>query len=74
MFRIIKAAKQLREYVRLRDGRGLSLRMATAAVLPAIRELLGRISRQSLRMRFMGTIAQAPVTFVDGPCGDDRPA
>jgi hypothetical protein len=71
MFRIVATAKQFREYVLLRDGQGLARRTATTADLPAIRELLGRISGQSLRMRFMGTMAQAPVNFVDGLCSAD---
>jgi acyl-CoA synthetase (NDP forming)/GNAT superfamily N-acetyltransferase len=71
MFQIITDATKFREYVLLRDGQGLVLRMATTADLPAIRDLLGRISGQSLRMRFMGTMAQAPLNFVDGLCSDD---
>jgi acyl-CoA synthetase (NDP forming)/GNAT superfamily N-acetyltransferase len=71
MFRIITDAKQFREYVLLRDGEGVLLRMATPADVPAIDALLARVSRQSLRMRFMGGMAQAPRQFVSGLCGED---
>ncbi|HVN32871.1 MAG TPA: GNAT family N-acetyltransferase, partial [Thermoanaerobaculaceae bacterium] len=70
MFRIITDAGEFREYVLLRDGQSVLLRMATPADLPAIRALLSRVSKQSLRMRFMGTMAQAPPKFVDGLCGE----
>jgi len=71
MFRIITDAKQFREYVLLRDGQSVLLRIATAADTPALQALLGRVSRQSLRMRFMGTVAQVPAKFVEALVGDD---
>jgi acyl-CoA synthetase (NDP forming)/GNAT superfamily N-acetyltransferase len=71
MFRIITDAKQFREYVLLRDGQSVLLRIATAADMPALQALLGRVSRQSLRMRFMGTVAQVPAKFVASLIGED---
>jgi len=71
MFRIITDARQFREYVLLRDGQGVLLRMATPADVPAIDALLSRVSRQSLRMRFMGGMAQVPRHIVEGLCGED---
>ena len=71
MFTIITDARQFREYVLLRDGQGVLLRTATPADVPAIDALLARVSRQSLRMRFMGGMAQVPHKIVEGLCGED---
>ncbi len=71
MFRVIPDARQFREYVLLRDGQGVLLRTATSADRPAIHEMLSRVSRQSLRMRFMGSMTQVPAKFVDGLCSED---
>ena len=71
MFRIITDARQFREYVLLRDGQSVLLRMATPADVPAIEALLSRASRQSLRMRFMGGMSQVPRKFVAELCGED---
>ena len=71
MFRVIPDALQFREYVLLRDGQGVLLRTATPADLPMIHDMLSRVSRESLRMRFMGSMKQAPAKFVDGLCSED---
>ncbi len=71
MFRIITDARQFREYVLLRDGQGVVLRMAAPADVPAVEQLLGRVSRESLRMRFMGGVSQVPRRFVEELCGND---
>jgi acyl-CoA synthetase (NDP forming)/GNAT superfamily N-acetyltransferase len=71
MFRIITDAKNFREYVLLRDGQSVLLRLATPADQPALEALMGRVSGQSLRMRFMGSISYVSSRFVAGLCGDD---
>jgi acyl-CoA synthetase (NDP forming)/GNAT superfamily N-acetyltransferase len=71
MFRVITDATQFREYVLLRDGQGVLLRTATPADFPLIQEMLSRVSRESLRMRFMGSMKQAPAKFVEGLCSED---
>ena len=71
MFRIITDARQFSEYVLLRDGQGVLLRVATPADLPMIRDMLSRVSGESLRMRFMGSMKQAPAKFVEGLCSED---
>ena len=71
MFRIITDARQFREYVLIRDGQGVLLRMANPADVPAIDEFLAGVSRQSLRMRFMGGMSQVPRKIVEGLCGED---
>ena len=71
MFRIITDARQFSEYVLLRDGQGVLLRMATPGDLPMIHDMLSRVSRESLRMRFMGSMKQAPAKFVEGLCSED---
>jgi len=64
MFRIITDARGFREYALLRDGQGVLLRTATPADAPAIETLLSRVSSDSLRLRFMGRLAQLPRNFV----------
>jgi acetate---CoA ligase (ADP-forming) len=71
MFTIITDATRYREYVLLRDGESVLLRVGTPADRPAIQAMLGRVSGESLRMRFMGTMAQVSSKVVDGLCGED---
>lgn len=71
MFRVITDARQFHEYVLLRDGQGVVLRMATPADLPAIQEMLSKVSGQSLRMRFMASMKQVPTKFIEGLCSED---
>ena len=71
MFRIITDGKDFREYVLLKDGQGLLLRTATAADVPALEEMCSRVSRDSLRMRFMGGISQVSRRFIVEMISDD---
>ncbi len=70
MFTIITDAKNFREYVLLRDGQSLLLRLANPADRPAIQAMLNRVSPESLRMRFMGTMSQVPASTVNALCGE----
>jgi acyl-CoA synthetase (NDP forming)/GNAT superfamily N-acetyltransferase len=71
MFTIITDAKQFREFVLLRDGQSVLLRTGTQRDRPALEAMLSRVSSDSLRMRFMGTMAQVPPSIVDNLCGED---
>jgi len=71
MFAIITDPKNFHEFVLLRDGESVLLRLGTPADRPAIQAMLNRVSTDSLRMRFMGTMSQAPASTVDALCGED---
>jgi acyl-CoA synthetase (NDP forming)/GNAT superfamily N-acetyltransferase len=71
MFRIITEGVDFREYVLLRDGQSLLLRMARPEDVPAVEALMSRVSRQSLQMRFMGGVAMVPRSFVEQLCSGD---
>ncbi len=68
MFRIITESESYREYVLLRNGQGILLRMATPGDVPLVEALMQRVSRQSLQMRFMGGVAQVPRSFIESLC------
>ena len=71
MFRIITEGTGYREHVLLKDGLGVLLRAATPKDVPLVKDLLGRVSRESLQMRFMATIAEVPhETVVQMVSGD----
>ncbi len=71
MFKIITDPKNYREYVLLRDGQTVLLRLGTAADRGALQTMVNRLSVDSLRMRFMGTMAQVPASYLDRVCGED---
>jgi acetate---CoA ligase (ADP-forming) len=71
MFEIITDSRGFREYVLLKDGQGVLLRTATLADVPALEGMLARVSRDSLRMRFMGSVAQVPRRFLVEMIGND---
>jgi acyl-CoA synthetase (NDP forming)/GNAT superfamily N-acetyltransferase len=71
MFTIITDPKEFREYVLLRDGQTVLLRLGNSGDRPALEAMLARVSSESLRMRFMGTMVQVPAKIVDSLCGDD---
>jgi acyl-CoA synthetase (NDP forming)/GNAT superfamily N-acetyltransferase len=71
MFRIITDARGFHEYVLLKDGQSVLLRLATAADFPAIERMLSALSPYSLRMRFMGAVAQVPKSFINSLVSDD---
>ncbi len=71
MFRIITDGKEFREHVLLRDGQSVLLRVGSRSDMPAIEAMLARCSPLSLRMRFMGAIAQVSRSFLESLFGDD---
>jgi acyl-CoA synthetase (NDP forming)/GNAT superfamily N-acetyltransferase len=75
MFRIIPGSADFREFALLRDGESVLLRRATPGDVPAVEELMRRVSRESLRMRFMGAVSSVSRATVEFMCGgepDDR--
>lgn len=75
MFRIIPGGQDFREYALLRDGESVLLRRAAPEDVPAVEELMRRVSRESLRMRFMGAVASVSRATVEFMCTgepDDR--
>ncbi|MGH9441411.1 MAG: GNAT family N-acetyltransferase [Thermoanaerobaculia bacterium] len=68
MFRIIPGGRDFSEYVLLRDGESILLRTATMADIPAVDALMKLVSRESLRMRFMGSIAWVSRSFAEFTC------
>ncbi len=71
MFRIITEGMRYREHVLLKDGLGVLLRPATPDDVPLVKDLLSRVSRESLQMRFMATIAEVPHETVVQMCSGD---
>ncbi len=71
MFAIIPDPKNFREFVLLRDGQSVLLRLSTPADRPAIQAMLNGVSTESLRMRFMGTMSQVPASTVNALCGEN---
>ncbi len=71
MFRIIGEGAAFREHVLLKDGLGLLLRPATPADRPLVTAFMGRVSPESLRMRFMAAVAEVSDATVSGLCGGD---
>ncbi len=71
MFRIITEGMKYREHVLLKDGLGVLLRPATLDDVPLVKDLLHRVSRESLQMRFMATIAEVPHETVVQMCSGD---
>ncbi|NOZ78250.1 MAG: GNAT family N-acetyltransferase [Acidobacteria bacterium] len=71
MFRIITEGTGFREHVLLKDGLGVLLRPATPEDVPLVKDLLGRVSRESLQMRFMATISEVPHEMVVEMCSGD---
>ncbi len=71
MFSIIPDPRGYREYVLLKDGQGVLLRLATPDDRPRLEALVGRVSRESLRLRFMGGVSQVPARFLGELCSGD---
>lgn len=68
MFRIITQGAGFREHVLLKNGQGILLRPGGPEDVDAVADLMGRVSRESLQMRFMATIAEVPRKTIEGMC------
>jgi len=71
MFRVIPEGLGFHEHVLLRDGQGFLLRPATPADLALVEAFTRRVSRESLRMRFMASMSEVPRSTIEGLCGGD---
>jgi acetate---CoA ligase (ADP-forming) len=71
MFRVIPEGLAFREHVLLRDGLGLLLRAAVLADVEAVTAFTHRVSRESLRLRFMASMAEVPKAMIDALCSGD---
>ncbi len=68
MFRIITDGARYREHVLLKDGLGVLLRIGTAEDVPAVADLMRRVSQETLQMRFMGSVAEVSESTVRDMC------
>ena len=71
MFRIIPEGLAFREHVLLKDGQGVFLKPATEKDIPLVGDFMKRISRESLRMRFMASISEVSSTTIKNLCSGD---
>ncbi len=71
MFRIIPEGLAYREYVLLKDGQGVLLKPATPDDIPLVESFMGRLSQESLRMRFMASVSQVPKSVIESLCNGD---
>ena len=68
MFSIIPDGADYREFVLLKDGQGVLLRVAKPEDLERVAAFIKGLSAESLAMRFMGGVASVPRKFVEELC------
>ena len=68
MFRVIPEGLAFREHARLKDGQGLLLRAATPADVGLVEAFTRRVSRESLRLRFMASLSEVSQATIEGLC------
>ena len=74
MFRIIRESSEgsdgqgYHEYVLLRDGSGITLRLAGPGDAPAIEKFIGGVSEESKYFRFMAGVNYVSRSVIDGMC------
>lgn len=71
MFRIIPDGLNFREHVLLKDGQGVLLRPAVPADVPLVESFMKRVSKESLRMRFMVSMNEVPRSVIEDLCSGD---
>ncbi len=71
MFRIIPEGLEYHEHVLLKDGQGIFLKPATEKDIPIVSSFMKRLSRESLRMRFMASIAEVSQNLIKDLCNGD---
>jgi acetate---CoA ligase (ADP-forming) len=71
MFRVIPEGPAFREHVLLKDGQGLLLRAATPADVGIVEAFTRRVSRESLRLRFMASVSEVSPSTIAGLCSGD---
>jgi len=73
MFSVIPDGASYREFVLLKDGQGILLRTAQPGDVDRVEAFIGKLSRESLAMRFMGGVSYVPRKFMEDLCtGDPR--
>jgi acyl-CoA synthetase (NDP forming)/GNAT superfamily N-acetyltransferase len=68
VFSVIPEGAAYREFVLLKDGRGVLLRLATPEDIERVDLFIRGLSRESLAMRFMGGVASVSRKFVEELC------
>lgn len=68
MFRIIRDWQGYHEHVLLRDGSGITLRLATPADTTAVESLVGSVSEESRYFRFMAGVNYVSRSIIDSMC------
>ena len=71
MFRIIPEGLTYKERVLLKNGQGLIFRPAVLTDIPKVESFMTRVSRESLRMRFMASISQVSSDVIKQLCSGD---
>lgn len=71
MFRIIPEGLTYKEHVFLKNGQGLILRPASLIDIPKVESFMTRVSRESLRMRFMASLSQVSADVINQLCSGD---
>ncbi len=71
MFRIIPEGLAYKEHVFLKNGQGIFLKPATPQDIPKVESFMNRVSRESLRMRFMASISQVSSNVINELCNGD---
>lgn len=71
MFRIIPEGLNYHEHVLLKDGQGIFLKPAVEKDIPAVSSFMKRLSRESLRMRYMASISEVSQGHIDELCSGD---
>lgn len=71
MFSIIPDGTAYREFVLLKDGQGILLRIATPGDVDEVEAFIKGLSRESLSMRFMGGVGSVSRRFVEELCEEN---
>jgi len=71
MFRIIPEGIAYRENVLLKDGQGLYFKPAVQEDFPHVESFMKRLSRESLRMRFMASVSEVSQNIIKDLCSGD---
>lgn len=71
MFRIIREWQDYREHVLLRDGSGITLRLATREDMAAVEGLINKVSDESRYFRFMAGVSYVSKSIIEGLCANE---
>ena len=71
MFRIIRDWQDFHEHVLLRDGSGITLRLANPEDSASVEAFVGSVSEESRYFRFMAGVSYVSKSIIDGMCAND---